>query len=121
MFRCNFLNEFRTYFVQYFEKMPKEEYQKRISRSIEQAIGRKGYIEYCETNKFLSLMKNYIREAILKKCKNEKIVNEIFNWINEVMKKDTLEYYLDGIEELLDRYFTKESFQEERLKSERKI
>ncbi len=161
----DFQNEFRTYFVQYFEKAPKEFYKKRICESVCQAIGRKGFIEYRETNRFLEPMDGYIQEArnlikhkeyqapfwivsiileelpglpiddsdgitgevaydcaevveeILKVCKDKNIVNEIFNWINEAIKKDTLKYYLDGIEELLDEYFTEDMFKEERLKT----
>ena len=48
----DFQNEFRSHFVQYFEKTPKKVYEKRIAQSIYQAIGRKGFIEYNETYKF---------------------------------------------------------------------
>lgn len=164
-FDVHFQNEFRTYFVQYFEKVPKEVYKKRISQSIKQAIGRKGFIEYRETNRFLDPMDGYIQEArnlmkhkeyqapfwivtlileelpglpiddsdgitgrvaynctevieeILKECKDEKIIHEIFNWINEKIKKDELKYYLDEIKELLNQYFSEDVFREERLKT----
>ena len=59
----NFQNEFRSYFVQYFEKNPKRVYERRISQSIYQAIGRKGFIEYNETYKFSDSMYDYIQEA----------------------------------------------------------
>ena len=35
----NFQNEFRSHFVQYFEKAPKREYERRIEQSIFYAIG----------------------------------------------------------------------------------
>ena len=59
----SFQNEFRSHFVQYFEKTPKEVYERRISQSIYQAIGRKGFIEYNETDKFSYPMYNYLQEA----------------------------------------------------------
>lgn len=160
----NFQNEFRSHFVQYFEKTPKEVYKRRISQSVYQAIGRKGFIEYNETDRFSYPMYDYIQEAenlikhkeyqapfwiaslileelpdlpiddsdgttsyvesrcvevieeILEKCKSENIVNEIFNWIIESIKNDTLGDYFDGIEKILDEYFTEDKFVNERLK-----
>ena len=159
----DFQNEFRSHFVQYFEKTPKRVYERRISQSICQAIGRKGFIEYNETYKFSDSMHDYIQEAnnlikhkeyqapfwivslileelpelpiddsdgttsyiesecvdviekILEKCKKENIINEIFNWIIESIKNDTLGDYSDGIEKLLDEYFTEDKFVNERL------
>lgn len=160
----DFQNEFRSYFVQYFEKTPKRVYEKRISQSVYQAIGRKGFIEYNETDRFLDPMYDYIQEArnlikhkeyqapfwivslileelpelpiddsdgttsyvesecievieeILEKCKSENIINEIFNWIIESIKNDTLGDYSEGIEKILDEYFTEDKFINERLK-----
>lgn len=158
-----FQNEFRSHFVQYFEKTPKRVYERRISQSICQAIGRKGFIEYNETYKFSDSMYDYIQEAnnlikhkeyqapfwiaslileelpelpiddsdgttsyiesecveviekILEKCKKENIINEMFDWIIESIKNDTLGDYSDGIEKLLDEYFTEDKFVNERL------
>ena len=59
----NFQNEFRSHFVQYFEKTPKRVYERRISQSVYQAIGRKGFIEYDETDRFSYPMYEYIQEA----------------------------------------------------------
>lgn len=160
----NFQNEFRSHFVQYFEKTPKKVYERRISQSVYQAIGRKGFIEYNETDRFSDPMYDYIQEAnnlikhkeyqapfwiaslileelpdlpiddsdgttsyiesecieviekILEKCKNENIINEIFNWIIESIKNDTLGDYSRGIEKILDEYFTEDKFINERLK-----
>ena len=160
----DFQNEFRSHFVQYFEKTPKKVYEKRIVQSIYQAIGRKGFIEYNETYKFSNAMYDYIQEAnnlikhneyqapfwiaslileelpdlpiddsdgttsyvesecveviekILEKCKNESVINEIFNWIIESIKNDTLGDYSDGIEKVLDEYFIEDKFVNERLK-----
>lgn len=56
-------NEFRSYFLQYFGKISKSEYERRISQSINQAIGRKGFIEYDETYKLSKPMYDYIQEA----------------------------------------------------------
>lgn len=160
----DFQNEFRSYFVQYFEKTPKKVYEKRIAQSIYQVIGRKGFIEYNETYKFSNSMYDYIQEAsnlikhkeyqapfwiaslileelpdlpiddsdgttsyvenecvevieeILEKCKDEKIINEIFNWIIESIKSDTLGDYSDGIEKVLDEYFVEDKFINKRLK-----
>ncbi len=160
----NFQNEFRSYFVQYFEKTPKKVYARRISQSVYQAIGRKGFIEYNETDRFSYPMYDYIQEAknlikhkeyqapfwiaslileelpdlpiddsegttsyvesecievieeILEKCKSENIINEIFNWIIESIKTDTLGDYSDGIEKILDEYFAEDKFINERLK-----
>lgn len=160
----DFQNEFRSHFVQYFEKTPKRVYERRISQSVYQAIGRKGFIEYNETYKFSNSMYEYIQEArnlikhkeyqapfwiaslileelpdlpiddsdgttsyvenecieviekILEKCKNENIINEIFNWIIESIKNDTLGDYSDGIEKTLDEYFAEDKFINERLK-----
>lgn len=159
-----FQNEFRSHFVQYFEKTPKRVYERRISQSVYQAIGRKGFIEYNETDRFSDSMYDYIQEArnlikhkeyqapfwiaslileelpdlpiddsdgttsyiesecieviekILEKCKSENIINEIFNWIIETIKNDTLGDYSDGIEKILDKYFTEDKFIKERLK-----
>lgn len=159
----NFQNEFRSYFIQYFEKTPKKVYEKRISQSVYQAIGRKGFIEYNETDKFTDSIYNYMEEAnnlikhkeyqapfwiatlileelpdlpiddsdgttsyvesecieiiekILNKCKNANIINEIFSWIIEAIKEDTLGDYLKGIEKLLDEYFIDDEFVNERL------
>lgn len=159
-----FKNEFRSHFVQYFEKTPKREYERRISKSVYQAIGRKGFIEYNETDRFSDPMYDYIQEArnlikhkeyqapfwiaslileelpelpiddsdgttsyvesecveviekILDKCKSESIINEIFNWIIESIKNDTLGDYSEGIEKILDEYFTEDKFINERLK-----
>lgn len=160
----DFQNEFRSHFVQYFEKTPKKVYEKRIAQSIYQAIGRKGFIEYNETYKFSNAMYDYIQEAnnlikhneyqapfwiaslileelpdlpiddsdgttsyvesecveviekILEKCKNDSVINEIFNWIIESIKNDTLGDYSDGIEKVLDEYFIEDKFVNERLK-----
>lgn len=160
----NFQNEFRSYFVQYFEKMPKKVYERRISQSVYQAIGRKGFIEYSETDRFSYPMYEYMQEAknlikhkeyqapfwiaslileelpelpiddsdgttsyvesecievieeILEKCKSKNIINEIFNWIIESIKNDTLGDYSDGIEKILDEYFIENKFINERLK-----
>ncbi len=160
----DFQNEFRSHFVQYFEKMPKRVYEKRISQSIYQAIGRKGFIEYNETYKFSNSMYDYMQEAnnlikhkeyqapfwiaslileelsdlpiddsdgitsyiesecveiiekILEKCKSESIINEIFNWIIESIKNDTLGDYTNGVEKILDEYFIEDKFVDERLK-----
>lgn len=160
----DFQNEFRSHFVQYFEKTPKKVYEKRIVQSIYQAIGRKGFIEYNETYKFSNAMYDYIQEAnnlikhneyqapfwiaslilkelpdlpiddsdgttsyvesecveviekILEKCKNESVINEIFNWIIESIKNDTLGDYSDGIEKVLDEHFIEDKFVNERLK-----
>lgn len=160
----NFQNEFRSHFVQYFEKTPKKVYERRISQSVYQAIGRKGFIEYNETDRFSDPMYDYIQEAnnlikhkeyqapfwiaslileelpdlpiddsdgttsyiesecveviekILDKCKSESIINEIFNWIIESIKNDTLGDYSDGIEKILDEYFIENKFINERLK-----
>ena len=160
----DFQNEFRSHFVQYFEKTPKKVYEKRIAQSIYQAIGRKGFIEYNETYKFSNAMYDYIQEAnnlikhneyqapfwiaslileelpdlpiddsdgttsyvesecveviekILEKCKNDSIINKIFNWIIESIKNDTLGDYSDGIEKVLDEYFIEDKFVNERLK-----
>ena len=158
----DFQNEFRSYFVQYFEKTPKR--VKRISQSVYQAIGRKGFIEYNETYKFSNSMYDYIQEAnnlikhkeyqapfwiaslileelpdlpiddsdgttsyvesecieviekILQKCKNNDIKVEIFNWIIASIKNDSLGNYYDGVEKILDEYFTENKFINERLK-----
>ena len=160
----DFQNEFRSHFVQYFEKTPKKVYEKRISQSIYQAIGRKGFIEYNETYKFSNAMYDYIQEAnnlikhneyqapfwiaslileelpdlpiddsdgttsyvesecveviekILEKCKNDSVIKEIFNWIIESIKNDTLGDYSDGIEKVLDEHFIEDKFVNERLK-----
>lgn len=160
----NFQNEFRSHFVQYFEKTPKKVYERRISQSVYQAIGRKGFIEYNETDRFSDPMYDYIQEArnllkhkeyqapfwiaslileelpdlpiddsdgttsyvesecievieeILEKCKSENIINEIFNWIIESIKNDTLGDYSDGIEKILDENFIENKFINERLK-----
>ena len=160
----DFQNEFRSYFVQYFEKTPKRVYERRISQSVYQAIGRKGFIEYNETYKFSNSMYDYIQEAnnliknkeyqvpfwiaslileelpdlpiddsdgttsyvesecieviekILQKCKNNEIKVEIFNWIIESIKNDSLGDYSDGVEKILDEYFTENKFINERLK-----
>lgn len=160
----DFQNEFRSHFVQYFEKTPKKVYEKRIAQSIYQAIGRKGFIEYNETYKFSNAMYDYIQEAnnlikhneyqapfwiaslileelpdlpiddsdgttsyvesecveviekILEKCKNDSVIKEIFNWIIESIKNDTLGDYSDGIEKVLDEYFIEDKFVNERLK-----
>lgn len=160
----DFQNEFRSHFVQYFEKTPKKVYEKRIAQSIYQAIGRKGFIEYNETYKFSNTMYDYIQEAnnlikhneyqapfwiaslileelpdlpiddsdgttsyvesecveviekILEKCKNDSIIKEIFNWIIESIKNDTLGDYSDGIEKVLDEHFIEDKFVNERLK-----
>ncbi len=160
----NFQNEFRSHFVQYFEQTPKRVYERRISQSIYQAIGRKGFIKYNETDRFSNPMYNYIQEAnnlikhkeyqapfwiaslileelpdlpiddldgttsyiesecievieeILEKCKSENIINEIFNWIIESIKNDTLGDYSDGIEKILDENFIENKFINERLK-----
>ncbi len=160
----DFQNEFRSYFVQYFEKTPKRVYERRISQSVYQAIGRKGFIEYNETYKFSNSMYDYIQEAnnlikhkeyqapfwiaslileelpdlpiddsdgttsyvesecieviekILQKCKNNDIKVEIFNWIIESIKNDSLGDYSDGVEKILDEYFTENKFINERLK-----
>lgn len=160
----NFQNEFRSHFVQYFEKTPKRVYERRISQSIYQVIGRKGFIEYNETYKFSNLVYDYMQEAnnlikhkeyeapfwiaslileelpdlpiddsdgttsyvesecaeviekILNKCKSDIIKNEIFKWIIETIKNDTLGDYSDGIEKLLDEYFIEDKFVNERLK-----
>lgn len=159
-----FQNEFISHFMKYFKKIPKGEYERRISQSIHQAIGRKGFIEYNETYKFSNSMYDYMQEAnnlikhkeyqapfwiaslileelselpiddsdgttsyvesecveviekILEKCKNENIINEIFNWIIESIKNDTLGDYSDGIEKILDEYFVEDKFIHERLK-----
>lgn len=159
-----FQNEFRSQFVQYFEKTPKRVYERRISQSVYQAIGRKGFIEYNETDRFSDPMNDYIQEArnlikhkeyqapfwiaslileelpdlpiddsdgttsyvesecievieeILEKCKSENIINEIFNWIIESIKNDTLGDYSDGIEKILDENFIEDKFINERLK-----
>lgn len=159
----DFQNEFRSHFVQYFEKTPKRVYERRISQSIYQAIGRKGFIEYNETYKFSDSMYDYMQEAnnlikhkeyqapfwiaslileelpdlpiddsdgttsyiesecveviekILEKCKSDNIINEIFNWIIESIKNDILGDYSDGIEKLLDEYFSEDKFVNERL------
>ncbi len=159
-----FQNEFRSKFVQYFEKTPKRVYERRISQSVYQAIGRKGFIEYNETDRFSDPMYDYIQEArnlirhkeyqapfwiaslileelpdlpiddsdgtttyvedecievieeILEKCKSENIINEIFDWIIKTIKNDTLGDYSDGIEKILDEYFTEDKFINERLK-----
>ena len=160
----DFQNEFRSHFVQYFEKAPKKVYEKRIAQSIYQAIGRKGFIEYNETYKFSNAMYDYIQEAnnlikhneyqapfwiaslileelpdlpiddsdgttsyvesecveviekILEKCKNDSVIKEIFNWIIESIKNDTLGDYSDGIEKVLDEHFIEDKFVNERLK-----
>ena len=160
----DFQNEFRSYFVQYFEKTPKKVYERRISQSVYQAIGRKGFIEYNETYKFSNSMYDYIQEAnnlikhkeyqapfwiaslileelpdlpiddsdgttsyvesecieviekILQKCKNNDIKVEIFNWIIASIKNDSLGNYYDGVEKILDEYFTENKFINERLK-----
>lgn len=160
----NFQNEFRSHFVQYFEKTPKRVYARRISQSVYQAIGRKCFIEYDETDRFSYPMYEYIQEArnlikhneyqapfwiaslileelpdlpiddsygttshvesecievieeILEKCKSKNIINEIFNWIIESIKNDTLGDYSDGIEKILDEYFIEDKFIKERLK-----
>lgn len=160
----DFQNEFRSHFVQYFEKTTKKVYEKRISQSIYQAIGRKGFIEYNETYKFSNAMYDYIQEAnnlikhneyqapfwiaslileelpdlpiddsdgttsyvesecveviekILEKCKNDSVIKEIFNWIIESIKNDTLGDYSDGVEKVLDEYFIEDKFVNERLK-----
>ena len=150
----NFQNEFRSNFVQYFEKTPKKVYERRISQSVYQAIGRKGFIEYNETDKFSHPMYDYIQEArnllkhkeyqapfwiaslileelpdlpiddsdgttsyvesecvevieeILEKCKDKNIINEIFIWIKDSLENDNLGDYTDGIEQILDEYFS---------------
>ena len=160
----DFQNEFRSHFVQYFEKTPKKVYEKRIAQSIYQAIGRKGFIEYNETYKFSNAMYDYIQEAnnlikhneyqapfwiaslileelpdlpiddsdgttsyvesecveviekILEKCKNDSVIKEIFNWIIESIKNETLGDYSDGIEKVLDEHFIEDKFVNERLK-----
>ncbi len=160
----DFQNEFRSYFVQYFEKIPKKVYERRISQSVCQAIGRKGFIEYNETDKFSNSMYDHIQEAknlikhkeyqapfwiaslileelpdlpiddsdgttsyveskcievieeILQKCKNSDIKSEIFNWSIASIKNDSLGDYSDGIEKILDEYFTENKFIDERLK-----
>lgn len=43
--------------------MPKSVYEKRISKSIYQVIGRKGFIEYNETYKLSNLTDDYMQEA----------------------------------------------------------
>ena len=159
----DFQNEFRSHFVQYFEKTPKRVYERRISQSVYQAIGRKGFIEYDKTYKFSNPMYDYIHEAnnlikhkeyqapfwiaslileelpglpiddsdgttpyiesecveviekILEICEKEDIVKEIFNWIVESIKNDTLGDYSDGIEKILEEYFTEDEFLNKRL------
>lgn len=54
-------------------------------------------------------------EKILEKCKSDNIINEIFNWIIESIKNDTLGDYSNGIEKLLNEYFTEDKFVNERL------
>lgn len=67
-----FQNEFRSHFVQYFEKTPKKVYERRISQSIYQVIGRKGFIEYNENYKFYEKQsqkekyKNLVEETLFK-------------------------------------------------------
>lgn len=158
----DFQNEFRSHFVQYFEKTPKRVYERRILQSVYQAIGRKGFIEYNETDRFSYPMYDYIQEArnlikhkeyqapfwiaslileelpdlpiddsdgttsyvieviekILEKCKSENIIDEIFNWIIESIKNDALGDYCNGIEKILDEYFTQNKFIKERLLKE---
>ena len=55
-------------------------------------------------------------EEILEKCKNNNIIIEIFNWMLEVIKKDTLGDYSYEVERLLDEYFTEDKFVNEKLK-----
>lgn len=159
----NFQNEFRSRFIQYFEKAPRKVYERRISQSIAQALGRRGFIEYNETDKFTDIIYDYMQEAnnlikykeyqtpfwiaslileqlpdlpiddsdgttydvanecadviesVLEKCKDDSVINEIFNWIIESIKNDTLGDYSDEVEGLLDEYFTEDKFVIERL------
>lgn len=159
----NFQNEFRSYFVQYFEKTPKMVYEKRISQSIYEVMGRNGFLEYNETWKLSEAMYDYMKEAenlikhkeyqapfwiaslilekipdiqaddsggnisclgsecveiienILGECKNQNIINEIFNWVIEMVKNDTFEYYVDGIDDLLEEYFLEDVFVNKKL------
>lgn len=166
----DFQNEFRSRFIQYFERVPKKVYERRISQGVAQAIGRRGFIEYDETYKFTSLIYDYMQEAnnliknkeyqtpfwiaslileqlpdlpiddsdgstysvasecvevmgsILEECKEDTVINEIFNWIIKSIKNDTLGDYSDEIEWLLDEYFTEDKFVVERLAvTEKKI
>lgn len=55
-------------------------------------------------------------EEILEKCKNNNIIIEIFNWMLEVIKKDTLGDYSYEVKRLLDEYFTEDKFVNEKLK-----
>lgn len=59
----DFQNEFRSHFVQYFEKTSKDVYERRIAQSIYYSIGKNGFIEYNETDKFFHSMCAYIIEA----------------------------------------------------------
>lgn len=161
----NFKNEFRSYFVQYFKKAPKRVYERRIGQSIFYAIGRNGFIEYNETDRFSEPMYDYIQEAnnlirhkeyqipfwiasiilehlpnlpiddsdgttsyveslcvevieeILKNCKEKKITEEIFKWILDSIKNNTLEYYSDGIEKILDEYYEDDGYISDRRKN----
>ena len=159
-----FQNEFRSFFAQYFEKVPKNVYKRRIEQSIYHAIGRKGFIEYDETDMFSNLMDDYIQEAqnlikhneyqtpfwiasiileqlpnlpiddsdgatcyverlcveviedILQNCKDKNIIEEIFNWILNSIKNNTLEGYSDELENILDKYYDDERYIKDRLK-----
>ena len=55
-------------------------------------------------------------EKILEKCKNDSIINKIFNWIIESIKNDTLGDYSDGIEKVLDEYFIEDKFVNEKAR-----
>ena len=158
-----FKNEFRSFFAQYFEKAPKSEYKKRIEQSIYNAIGRKGFIEYDETDRFSAPMYDYIQEAqnyikhyeyqipfwiasiilehlpnlpiddsdgttsyveslcievledIMQNCKDENIIEEIFKWILNSIKNNTLGDYSYEVENILDEYYDDKRYIKDRL------
>ena len=153
----DFQNEFRSEFVRYFDKTPREVYAKRIDRSIYEVMGRNGFIAYNETYKFSRMMDIYINEAeqlilhgeyeapfwiaslileslsemaiddsdgctsivagacrdvleqILDNCKDEQMQKQIFDWIIDSLKSDSLSNYSCGIEKILDEYFQDEN------------
>ena len=70
----DFQNEFRSNFVQYFEKIPKEVYERRIQQSIRQAIGRNGFISYKIIEKFYNEWLNILVISLIIKLNNQFVI-----------------------------------------------
>ncbi|MBQ8473030.1 MAG: hypothetical protein IJ501_05965 [Bacilli bacterium] len=59
----NIMNDFRGTFINYFPKITKEEYNRKIYSAIQLASGRDGYIDYREASEYTRLMYGFIRES----------------------------------------------------------